>query len=219
MNERPTRDFAAGRSWHDEERSPATAVDRLEEPERRHSPRRRALAAGVVAALVGGAVLARVLTHDGGDAAASRAPTPPAPYVERHRLPAVAAPPMDGITAAGRIAGTVSPGDGLVFDVTLRSSRFFSLHPCPSYTVTFGTRTSTRPLGCAQVPYLASLVRPNGQVTDFQPVLPAGTDVVFRVCVAVPAALGRQHVRWTLNGTRPRPRLSGVVTVTAPGSG
>lgn len=218
MNERPTEDFAAGRSWHDEERS--TAVDRLEEPVRRHSPVRRALAAGIVAALVGGAVLSRVLTHDGGAAAASRTPTPSATHVHEQRIPAAVGPPqVDGITATGRIAGTVSPGGGLVFDVTLRSSRFFSLHPCPSYTVRFGTHTSTRPLGCANVPYLASLVRPNGQVTDFQPVLPAGTDVVFRVRVAVPHELGPQHVQWTLNAPRPRPRLSGVVQVTGAGSG
>ena len=222
MNERPTGDISAGGSWHDEERPPDASVDRLEEPPRRDSPWRRAVAAGVVVAVVGGVALTTVLTHDRGDhAAPTRPPTPPAPQVNR---PGGAAGDAGGLPAAviratGRIAGTFSPGDTLVFDVTLQASRFFSLHPCPSYTITFATRTTTRRLSCARVPYLASLVHPDGQVTGFRPVLPAGTEVIFRMHVTVPDAPGRQQVRWSLHGSRPRPAVTGVVRVVAPGSG
>jgi hypothetical protein len=222
MNERPTGDVATGRSWHVDERPPEVSVDRLEEPSRPHSPWRRALAAGVVAALLAGGVLTSVLTHHAGsDAAPSGSPTPPAGQGHRSGGSAgdAVVPPAAGIRATGRIAGTFSPGDTLVFDVTLQASRFFSLRPCPSYTITFASRTTTRRLSCARVPYLASLVHPDGQVTGFRPVLPAGTDVIFRIRVTVPDTIGLQHVRWALHGTRPRPALSGVVQVVAPGSG
>lgn len=219
MNEHPTEDFAAGRSWRDEERAP---VDRVEEPGRRLPTWLRVVTAVAAAAFLGGVALSLLLPrHHGPEAASSGPPTPPDPHLHVQRVPPETAPmsPTAGVTARGHIAGRFSPGDVLVFDVTLRSSRFFSLHPCPTYTITFGRHASTRRLSCAHVPYLASLVHPDGQVTDFRPVLPAGTQVVFRMRVAVPDEPGRQHVRWTLNASRPRPRLSGVVDVTASGSG
>lgn len=118
------------------------------------------------------------------------------------------------VSATGQIPGTVHPGDTLAFDVMLEASGVTSLHPCPDYTITFGTLTTTRQLNCAQVPYLASLVRSNGKVTQFQPVLPADTQVFFRMRVTVPDEPGTQQVQWALDGPDEMPGFSGTVDVT-----
>lgn len=210
MTERPTTDFAAGRP-----------VDRLEEPERR-PPWRRAVVIGVVVALAGSGALTKVLAHHSSTHDASRgAPARPDQQADRQRVSATPAgvSSAGGITATGRITGSVRAGGTLVFDVALSSSRFFSLHPCPAYTITFGTHSTTRHLSCGQVPYLASLVRSDGTVTGFQPALPAGTVVVFRMRVRVPDEPGRHRVLWALDGPRPRAALSGTVEVAEPGPG
>ena len=66
------------------------------------------------------------------------------------------------------------------------------------------------------MPYFASLVRSTGKVTGFRPVLPAGTQVVFRMRVTVPDQPGRQKVLWTLDGPQEMPGFYGVVDVTPP---
>jgi hypothetical protein len=121
--------------------------------------------------------------------------------------------PFQTVTASGDISGTVHPGDALVFDAALEAPGLVSLLPCPDYTITVGTRTVTRQLNCAQVPFYASLVRSNGHVTAFRPVLPAGTRVLFRMRVTVPDQPGPQQVRWALAGPH-APGFSGLVEVT-----
>jgi hypothetical protein len=121
--------------------------------------------------------------------------------------------PFDNVSASGDISGTVHPGDDLVFDAALEAPGLVSLLPCPDYTITVGTRTVTRQLNCAQVPYYASLVRSTGHVTSFRPVLPAGTLVLFRMRVTVPDQPGPQQVRWALAGPH-GPAFSGLVEVT-----
>ena len=94
-----------------------------------------------------------------------------------------------------------------------------SLLPCPDYTITIGGRiTTTRQLNCAQVPFYASLVRSSGRVTRFRPVLPAGTQVFFRMHVTVPDQPGRQQVLWALDGPHEMPGFSGSVDVTSGGT-
>jgi hypothetical protein len=122
--------------------------------------------------------------------------------------------PYDTLSASGEISGTVHPGDTLVFDAALEAPGMVSLLPCPDYTITVGTLTTTRQLNCAQVPFYASLVRSAGHVTSFRPVLPAGTQVVFRMRVRVPDQPGRQTVRWALDGPHEMPGFSGLVDVT-----
>ncbi len=51
-------------------------------------------------------------------------------------------------------------------------------------------------------------------MTSFRPVLPAGTQVLFRMHVTVPDEPGRQQVRWALVGPHEMPGFSGVVEVT-----
>lgn len=209
MTERPTVNFDPGRP-----------VDRLEEPERR-APWRRAVVIGVVVALAGTGALTKVLTHHSSAHASPGAPARLDPRTNRQHISSTpeGVSSAGRVTARGRIGGSVTAGDTLVFDVSLSSNRFFSLHPCPVYTITFGRHTTTRHLSCGHVPYLASLVRPDGSVTGFQPALPAGTVVIFRMQVRVPDRPGRQRVQWALHGPRPRAVLSGVVDVAAPGPG
>jgi hypothetical protein len=178
------------------------------------------MAAGVVAMLVAGVGLTTVVTHHHHEAASSRPPFPADPRLDQLRTPAnaVSASPAGDITATGRIEGILSPGDTLVFDVALQSSRTFTFHPCPAYTITFGTQVTTGRLSCAQMPYFASFVRPDGRLTAFRPVLPAGNDVVFRMQVRVPNEPGRRRVVWTLHSAGPNPVVSGVVQVTAAGA-
>ena len=83
-----------------------------------------------------------------------------------------------------------------------------------TYTITFGTLSTTRQLNCGEVPYFASLVRSSDKVTTFRPVLPAGVQVFFRMRVTVPDQPGRQTVLWTLDGPQETPGLDGVVDVT-----
>jgi len=98
--------------------------------------------------------------------------------------------------------------------VALEAPGVVGLHPCPDYTITFGALTTTRQLNCAQVPYLASLVRSSGKVTGFRPVLPAETPVFFRMRVTVPDVVGSQKVLWNLDGPQEMPGFSGIVDVT-----
>lgn len=200
------------------------------------------VAAAIVAVLAGAAVVVGHAAG-GHDAAAtptpgagtSRAPAGPSPT----RQPAVQRPreivpwrdlrpghpvfrrdgngvlvtPYDQVSATGTITGRLHGGDTLVFDVVLESPGLVSLHPCPDYTITFGTHHVTRRLNCDQVPYFASLVRPDGHVTTFRPVLPAGTEVAFRMAVVVPEAPGTHRVLWSLDGPQGMPGFSGTVRV------
>jgi len=125
------------------------------------------------------------------------------------------ATPFDHVSASGTISGSVHPGDRLEFEAVLVSPGLVSLQPCPDYTITVGGVATTRRLNCAQVPYYASLVRSSGQVTSFRPVLPAGTQVGFRMRVVVPDRPGRRQVSWALDGPTPMPGFSGVVEVRA----
>jgi hypothetical protein len=206
MADVPTADNASGRP-----------VDRLDEPERR-PPWRRAVVVGLVLAVVVGGGLTKSLTSHQPDPSAGTNPRP-APAGPRLAGPSEAADAVglhsgDRVSATGRISGSVRAGDVLEFDVALRSSRFLSLRPCPAYTITVGTLTTTRPLSCSRVPYLASLVRSDGTVTGFRPALPAGTEVVFHMQVRVPDEPGRRRVRWALLGKHPA-ALSGTVLVVA----
>jgi hypothetical protein len=119
------------------------------------------------------------------------------------------------VSVTGTISGTVHPGDTLVFDAGLTSPGVLPLRPCPDYTIVFGTHTVTRRLNCGQVPYLASIVRPDGSITTFRPVLPAGTVTYFRMEVIVPDEPGSQRVIWTLDGPTSIPGFDGIVDVTA----
>jgi hypothetical protein len=96
----------------------------------------------------------------------------------------------------------------------LQAPVLLSLRPCPDYTISFGSLSTTRALDCAEVPYFASLVRSSDHVSEFRPVLPAGTAVVFKMEVVVPDDLGRHRVRWSLDGPAEVPGFEGVVEVT-----
>lgn len=224
---------AAARRWQDEQPpAPEVPLERLDEPLRRSVPWRPALAVAGVALLVAGsaALVSGLGGHEGKPSSdASTAPPPtidraakivpfrdlePAHLVlgrDRHGLGAT---PYDTLSASGRISGTVHPGDTLAFDAVLEAPGLVSLLPCPDYTITIGAVTTTRQLNCAQVPFYASLVRSSGRVTSFRPVLPAGTQVLFRMHVTVPDEPGRQLVRWALVGPHEMPGFSGVVEVT-----
>jgi len=121
--------------------------------------------------------------------------------------------PYDEVSATGSITGTVHPGDTLVFDAVLLAPGIVSLRPCPDYTIVFGGHRVTRQLNCAGVPFFASLVRSDGRVTAFRPVLPAGTLVAFRMAVVVPDDRGTRQVEWRLEGPQEPPGFSGTVQV------
>lgn len=208
MTERPDAEWAAGRP-----------VDRLEGPSRR-PPRRRAAVIGVLVALIGAGSLTKAVVSDTPDhprarAAASGRPTPTGRPARAQRAAADTADVAgeDEVVAAARISGRVRAGDTLTFVVVLRSSRLLLLHPCPAYTITFGTHTTRRQLSCDRVPYIVSVVHPDGTVSAFRPALPAGTEVAFQMHVRVPGGSGRRHVTWALLGARPA-AVSGTVTVT-----
>jgi RNA polymerase sigma-70 factor (ECF subfamily) len=228
---------AGARRWQDEQPpAPAVSPTGLVGTEGRRIPYR---AAGSAAALVllgaGGLALHGYLTGDDAPpSAAGSVPGPssgpgfvasptsvPVPWqdlrpgrpVLGHDLNGIRVTPFDGVSATGRITGEVRPGDTLVFDVQLTAPGLVILHPCPDYTISFGTHTTTRRLNCERVPYFASLVHPDGRVTAFRPVLPAGTTVLFRMQVTVPDEPGEQRVLWTLDGPLRAPGFQGTVTV------
>jgi hypothetical protein len=208
MTERPDAEWEAGRP-----------VDRLESPSRR-PPRRRAVVIGVLVALIGAGSLTKAVVSDQPDhprapAAASGRPTPTGRPTDAQEAAADTADVTDGVevVADARISGRVRAGDTLRFVVVLRSNRLVLLHPCPAYTITFGTHTTRRQLSCDGVPYVVSVVHPDGTVSAFRPALPAGTAVAFRMHVRVPEGSGRRHVTWALLGARPA-IVSGTVTVT-----
>ena len=239
-DEMEVRLAAAGRRWQDEQPPPPEVpLQRLDTPVRRRRPERRVVIAAAAALLVGGGLVARTaLAHEEDPAPPQAAPPirsavdPPAgPRVDpkkvvpfrdleaRHpvlgrAVNGVLVTPYDAVSATGHIEGAVHPGDTLVFDVVLETPGLISLRPCPDYTIAFGTHTTTRRLNCAQVPYFASLVRSTGQVSSFRPVLPAGTEVSFRMHVKVPDESGPQTVLWTLEGPQQTPGFSGIVDVT-----
>jgi len=223
----------AARRWQDEQPPPPEVpLQRLDESLRRHLPWRRALVGAAVVLLAGGAAVAVSGLGRDGDSPPAHAGASPTPGVHRatKRVPfrdlepahptlgrvenGVRRTPYDDVSATGDISGTVHPGDTLAFDAVLEAPGLVSLLPCPDYTITFGTLTTTRQLNCAEVPYYASLVRSTGKVTGFRPVLPAGTQVLFRMRVTVPDEPGRQQVLWALDGPRAMPGFSGVVDVT-----
>lgn len=224
---------AASRRWQDEQPPPPEVpLRRLDESLRRHVPWRRLLVGAAVAlAVVAGAVAVAGGLGGHGDPPPAAADPLPTPGVHRavktvpFRDLAAAHPalgrdengtrvtPYDHVTATGTISGTVHPGDTLVFQVALEAPGLLSLLPCPDYTITFGTVSTTRQLNCAEVPYFASLVRSTGKVTGFRPVLPAGTQVLFWMRVPVPDLPGRQQVLWALDGPHAMPGFAGVVDV------
>jgi RNA polymerase sigma-70 factor, ECF subfamily len=225
---------SAAARWQDEQPPPPEVpLGRLDEALGRHVPWRRALVGtAVILVLVGGVVAVVSGLGAGGDSPPAQAAASPTPSVHRARetVPfrdlrpvhpvlgrdenGVRVTPYDDVSATGDISGTVHPGDTLVFEAALEAPELVSLLPCPDYTITFGTRTTTRQLNCAQVPYFASLVRSNGKVTAFRPVLPPGTQVPFRMRVTVPDQPGPQRVLWALAGPHAMPGFSGVVEVT-----
>jgi RNA polymerase sigma-70 factor, ECF subfamily len=223
---------AAGRWQGEQPLAPDVPLRRLGVPVGRHLPWRAAVAAAVAVVLVGGGTVA-VVRALGRDDTAPRDATSPTPRVEAatgrvvpwrdlepghptlgNDVNGVLVTPYDDVSVTGSISGTVHPGDTLVFDAALTAPGIVSLHPCPDYTIAFGTQTTTRGLNCAQVPYFASLVRSNGQVSGFRPVLPAGTHVFFRMRVTVPDEPGRQKVLWTLDGPQELVGFYGIVDVT-----
>jgi RNA polymerase sigma-70 factor (ECF subfamily) len=234
---------AAARRWRDEQPAPPPVpLERLDSPLDSHRirvprrPRRGAVVAAAVVLVGGAAIVGHGLA--GADATPRASAPPPTPDLvvhAEHTVPWRDLPPghpalavggsggavtaYSHVSATGRIAGTVHPGDSLVFDVVLTAPGVVSLRRCPDYTVTFGSATTTRALNCAAVPYFASIVRPDGEITAFRPVLPARTPVAFRIRVSVPEQPGVQQVRWTLAGARPGPAVSGTVEVTAPPQG
>jgi RNA polymerase sigma factor (sigma-70 family) len=223
---------AAGRWQGEQPLAPDVPLRCLGVPLGRHLPWRTAVAAAAAVVLVGGGTVA-VVRALGRDDTAPRDATSPTPRVEAatgkvvpwrdlepghptlgNDVNGVLVTPYDDVSVTGSISGTVHPGDTLVFDAALTAPGIVSLHPCPDYTIAFGTQTTTRGLNCAQVPYFASLVRSNGQVSGFRPVLPAGTHVFFRMRVTVPDEPGRQKVLWTLDGPQELVGFSGIVDVT-----
>jgi RNA polymerase sigma-70 factor (ECF subfamily) len=226
---------ADARSWQDRQPvPPEVPLDRLDTPVRRSVAWRRPVAAAVAAVLVGGGFAAFVRARGGDDTAPRSAGATPTPQVVHtrkvvpwrdlepghalfvHEVNGLRVTPYDQVAATGSISGTLHPGDTLVFDAVLTSPGLVTLHPCPDYTIAFGTHTTSGRLNCSAVPYLASLVRSNGEVTGFRPVLPAGTDVFFQMRVTVPDEVGRQEVRWSLDGPVRVPGFDGVVEVTPP---
>ena len=221
---------AAAVRWQEEQPPPPEVpVERLDESLRRGLPWRRVLAVAAVVLLVGGAVVVvDARSHDGDRAPRAAGPTPTAAvHRAKNAVPfrdlepahpgighGVGSTQFDSVTATGQISGTVHPGDTLSFDVALEAPGVVGLHPCPDYTITFGALTTSRQLNCAQVPYLASLVKSDGTVTPFRPVLAAGTQVFFRMQVTVPDVSGTQKVLWALDGPDQMPGFSGVVEVT-----
>jgi DNA-directed RNA polymerase specialized sigma24 family protein len=229
------RDLA--RRWQHEQPPPSEVpTERLDSLRRRRLRRRPRLAAAAAVVLVGVGV-AVLVRGQGGDPAPTRDLAAPARAVHRAKetvpwrdleprnpvfgdeVNGALVTPYDDVEATGTLTGTVHPGDTFVFDAVLTSPGIVSLHPCPDYTIAFGSHTVTRRLNCGQVPYLASLVRSDGGVTTFRPVLPAGTSVFFRMAVVVPDDLGRQEVSWTLEGPTRTPQFTGVVDVTDPDQG
>jgi DNA-directed RNA polymerase specialized sigma24 family protein len=228
---------AEARRWQEDQPVPPDVpLDRLDAPLARRPSRQAVVAAVAMAVLLGGGAVAVVRALGGADTAPRPAATSPTPLVGHHpsghpvpwrdlepRHPVlghdthgVRVTPYDHVSATGSISGTVQPGDTLVFDATLTAPGIITLHPCPDYTIAFGTQTTTRRLNCAQVPYFASIVRPDGRITAFRPVLPAGTAVFFRMQVTVPDEPGRQKVLWTLDGPQKMPGFYGIVQVVGP---
>jgi hypothetical protein len=223
---------AAARQWQGEQPPPPEVpIQRLGESVRRGVPWRPALVAAAAVLLVGGAVVVVNASSRDGHHSPSTADPTSAPTARVHRAKdavpfrelepghpgpghGVGVTQFDGVSASGQISGTVHPGDTLSFDVALEAAGVVGLHPCPDYTITFGALTITRQLNCAQVPYLASLVRSSGKVTGFRPVLPAETPVFFRMRVTVPDVVGSQQVLWNLDGPQEMPGFSGTVDVT-----
>jgi hypothetical protein len=227
---------AAGRRWLAEQPAPpAVPVDRLPGSVRRRPRWQPVAVAAVVTLVVGGGTVALVRAALGSsDGPSDRPSGTPVTHGTRvadevipfrasrrgharvgHRVHGRLVTPYDGIIATGKIGGTLHPGDVLTFTVTLESSALVSLHPCPNYSISFGTKGITRQLNCGQVPYYASVPRPDGTMSDFRPTLPAQTPVTFQMRVHVPDDLGAQKVLWTLDGPMSEPGFYGIVHVTA----
>jgi hypothetical protein len=229
---------AAARRWQDQQPlAPDVPLERLDAPLARHLPWRAVVVAAAAVVLVGGGAAAVVRALGPDDATPRASDTSPTAQVESaphrvvpwrdlepghpvlgHDQNGVLVTPYDDVTVTGSISGTVHPGDTLVFEAAMTSPGILPFHPCPDYTIAFGTHATTRQLNCAQVPYFASIVRPDGGITAFRPVIPAGTVVFFRMQVTVPDELGSQRVVWTLDGPSPTPGFDGIVEVTASGS-
>lgn len=235
MDQRLTR---AARRWQGElPQPPAIPVDRLDEALPEGAGRRGALAAVAAAAVVlaGGIGIGAVRAGAGDSSTPSDHPSP-TPTVHSvpvsqevvpwrklkaqhpsigHRVHGKLVTAYDGLFATGKIGGTLHPGDTLVFTVTLHSSSGIVLHPCPDYSIAFGRKAYvTRQLNCAQVPFTASHLLHNGQMSDFWPTLPANTPVSFRMRMKVPEERGKQKVLWTLDGPQQSPGFYGIVRVT-----
>jgi hypothetical protein len=222
----------AGRRWQAEQ-PPAPSVDvrRLGEtlPGRPGWPVVLSAVAAVVLIVAGGAV-ALVRGVGGGSEGPAHQPGSP-PAMHGTPLTATVVPwralrathpkvghRYDGLLVSGHISGTAHPGDVLSFTVTLESDKEIALHPCPDYSIGFGRKGFlSGQLNCQQMPYLASIPRQNGQMTDFLPVLPPGYPVSFRMRITVPDERGKQKVLWTLDVPGSAPGFYGIVTVT-PGS-
>jgi RNA polymerase sigma-70 factor (ECF subfamily) len=234
---------AARRWQDEQPPAPAVPLSRLLVIEERRLPRRAAAWAAAAAVVLGGGLALQRSLADGDSSRVALAPSPsasspdapsavapsavapsaavsvpwqdlrPGRHELGHQLNGIGTTPFDSVSATGNITGEVHPGDTLVFEAALTAPGLVILHPCPDYTIAFGTHTTTHRLNCEQVPYFASLVHPDGTVTAFRPVLPAGTAVLFRMQVTVPRELGEQKVLWTLDGPRTAPGFDGVVTV------
>jgi RNA polymerase sigma factor (sigma-70 family) len=230
---------AEGRHWQDDQPpAPDISLQRLDRAAPSRFSWKAALAVAAAVAIAGGGAVV-VVRGLGGDGTAPRAagPSPtaqaqpdPKQIVPWRALDAghpsfkadqsgVTVTPYDDVSVSGTISGTVHPGDTLTFLAGLTAPLVVSLHPCPDYTISFGTQTVTRRLNCDQVPYFASVVRANGTITAFRPVIPGGNVVFFRMRVTVPDEPGQQSVRWTLDGPDQPPGFSGTVDVTSPGEG
>jgi DNA-directed RNA polymerase specialized sigma24 family protein len=231
---------AAARRWQDEQPpAPEVPLEHLDAPLRR-TLRWRPVAAAVVGVVLVGVVTVVVVRAQGSDDAAPRADANTSPTPQPVRITGEVVPwrdleaghrvrghdenglhvtPYDDVTVTGKVAGSIRAGDTLVFYAALTAPGLVTLHPCPDYTIAFGTRTITRQLNCEQVPYFASIVRPDGDISAFRPVLPSGTAVFFRMQVTAPDELGSQEVRWTLDGPTQTPSFSATVDVTAAGPG
>ena len=231
---------AAARRWQGEQPpAPDVPLERLDAPVRRPL-RWRPVAATAVGVLLVGVVTVVVVRAQGSDSAAPRGGADPSPTPQNVRVTGEVVPwrdleaghrvvghlengvrvtPYDDVTVTGSATGSVRAGDTFVFYAALTAPGLVTLHPCPDYTIAFGTRTITRQLNCEQVPYFASIVRPDGDISAFRPVLPSGTAVFFRMQVTAPDEPGSREVRWTLEGPTQTPSFSATVEVTAPGAG